>query len=88
MARGLISRGLQSAMQCNIDARGKRVRLISGVIVALIGVVMLAGAAGGALTGGWPWGIGLAALLGGGFQIFEGWAGWCALRAMGFKTKM
>lgn len=73
-------------MQCNIDARGKAVRLISGMLTC-------AGAAAlGAL--GWfeviPWAVGLWAglgtLAGGLFQIYEARAGWCVVRAMGFKT--
>ena len=30
--------------------------------------------------------VGFSCLVGGGFMIFEGWAGWCAVRALGFKT--
>ena len=33
-------------------------------------------------------GIGFGCLIGGGFAVFEGWAGWCAVRALGFKTKI
>jgi hypothetical protein len=31
-------------------------------------------------------GIGLTAA--GAFGVFEGWAGWCVVRAMGFKTRI
>jgi hypothetical protein len=76
-------------MQCNIDARGKRVRLISGIVVTLIGGGLLAWTAGGvARHQSWGWAVGGALVLGGAFQIFEGWRGWCALRAIGFKTRI
>lgn len=75
-------------MRCNIDHRGRRVRLVSGIILVLFGLGLLTSAAGGALGGVWPWAAGGAVLLGGGFQIFEARAGWCTLRAMGFRTKI
>lgn len=80
--------GLESRMQCNIDARGKRVRLVSGLIAAMIGAILTLSAAVGLVQGVWPWVAGAAAVLVGAFQIFEGWCGWCALRAMGFRTKV
>ena len=67
-------------MQCNIDARGKRLRLITGIALAAAGVGMIA-----ANTARYM-GIGLLAV--GAFAIFESWAGWCAVRAMGFKTRV
>lgn len=75
-----------ASMQCNIDACGKRVRLVSGIIVTVIGMVLLtAWVIGGA---GW---LAIAAgvmVLVGGFQIFEAKAGWCALRALGIRTRV
>ena len=75
-------------MQCNIDARGKRARLISGIIVLAIAVVLLILRAIGTLEGGWPWIAGGALLAIGLFQVWEARAGWCVMRAMGFKTPM
>ncbi len=75
-------------MECNIDAKGREVRVIAGLVVALLGLAVMVLAATGGITGIWPWFVGAAALLGGGFAMFEGWAGWCALRAMGFRTKI
>jgi hypothetical protein len=72
-------------MQCNIDGKGKAVRLISGLVVTAIGLVMLVLAAI-AVAGGWLWLVGGALVVIGAFQIFEARAGWCALRAMGWKT--
>ena len=73
------------AMQCNIDSRGKRVRLINGIVTVVIGLVlMFAWAIGSA---GWvPWVTTIAVFASGAFMIFEARAGWCAVRAMGIKT--
>ena len=73
------------ALQCNINARGKRIRFINGIITTVIGVVLL-------FVWALPtnsiiaWSATIACLLGGAFMIFEARAGWCAIRAMGFKT--
>jgi len=72
-------------MQCNIDARGKRVRLVSGLGVLVVGLVLLVFALVGTF-GWWMWAVALVALACGAFQIFEARAGWCAIRAMGIKT--
>ncbi|MEO1236553.1 MAG: hypothetical protein AAFX76_07175 [Planctomycetota bacterium] len=72
-------------MQCNIDARGKAIRLIGGLAhLGLAGLLVLLWALG-VLGGLWLW-VALAAALGGGFMVFEARAGWCAVRAMGLKT--
>jgi hypothetical protein len=73
-------------MQCNIDSRGRAVRLVAGVITVGLGGLLLAlGLLGGI---GQPWiawaGGGL--IVAGGFGVFEARAGWCALRAMGVRT--
>jgi hypothetical protein len=74
-------------MQCNIDARGKRVRLIKGLVTLAIGLVLLfAWALPTGATTAW---VVTAALLGiAAFVIFEARAGWCVVRAMGFKTRI
>ncbi|MDQ3441499.1 MAG: hypothetical protein M3478_14240 [Planctomycetota bacterium] len=72
-------------MQCNIDARGKRVRLINGIVTTVIGVVLLF--AWAIRSEGWVvWATTIAVLAGGALMIFEARAGWCAIRAMGIKT--
>jgi hypothetical protein len=75
------------ALTCNIDAKGKRYRFIQGVILTVVGLVLIVFwvfRAGDALS----WAISLACLAIGLFCIFEARAGWCALRAMGIKTKL
>ncbi len=72
-------------LQCNIDAKGKSIRLIYGIVLSLAGVLMLVFWAMG--SGGWmAWTVSLLVLLSGGFSIFEARAGWCVVRAMGFRT--
>jgi hypothetical protein len=73
-------------MQCNIDARGKAVRLVWGIINLVVGAVFVGLFFSGVLAGSWAWIVGVAAILGGAFAIFEARAGWCVVRAMGFKT--
>ena len=75
------------ALTCNIDRRGKLARLIYGVILLLAGL-------GLAIFWAWPhpsllrWAVAIACAGGGVFAIFEALVGWCAIRAMGFKTPM
>ena len=74
------------ALECNIDARGKAYRLRLGFKLVIFGLLLataffLAGVELGLLWLG-PGGI----IAGGSFAIFEGRAGWCIARAMGFRT--
>jgi hypothetical protein len=75
------------ALQCNIDSRGKRARLVSGIVMVIVALILVGAWA-------WPsrsavgWAIALFFILAGAFSIFEARAGWCALRAMGFKTRV
>jgi hypothetical protein len=75
------------ALTCNIDACGKRVRLLNGIILAAfgLGTALLWAIRGGSF---WLWAASAFLLIVGGFCIFEARAGWCALRAMGIKTKL
>ncbi|HZZ41424.1 MAG TPA: hypothetical protein VFE58_00675 [Tepidisphaeraceae bacterium] len=75
------------ALQCNIDGRGKVVRLICGMMVGVMGGLILgfhAYGSGSVVL----WGLGCAGVVAGGFMIFEAWAGWCVVRAMGKKTPL
>ncbi len=73
-------------MRCNIDARGKSIRLAGGVIACVMALVFLI-LAGVGVWDRWAWFVGAGALITGVFMVIEGWSGWCALRAMGFKTR-
>ena len=72
-------------LTCNIDSRGKMLRLIMGLVFLLDGVTLM-------FLWGWRthstigWLTAGAMVLGGAFMIFEARKGWCALRAMGMKT--
>ena len=74
-------------LQCNIDAKGKRVRLINGIILLVLALAV-------AGFWAWPsklffaWGLAAFLFLAGSFVVFEARAGWCALRAMGIRTKV
>ncbi len=75
------------ALQCNIDARGKRIRLINGIVAFIAAMLMIAFWAWG--SGSMlAWTISLFVLAAGAFMIFEARAGWCVMRAMGFKTRI
>ena len=70
---------------CNIDQRGKTLRLVLGAFLETIGLTL------GVL---WFFDLGpswliwpaAAIWISGMFAIFEAVVGWCAVRAMGFKT--
>ena len=72
-------------LTCNIDQFGRIVRFITGFLLFFTGSIMFMTAMPG--DGLW-WRLfqGFITLLGI-FILFEGAMGWCALRAMGFKTK-
>ena len=77
------------ALVCNIDAKGKAIRLYGGLLAILAGlfgyfvvdqdvlpIPETLGQVGVALV-----------LLSGAFSIFEARSGWCVVRALGFKTR-
>jgi hypothetical protein len=73
------------ALTCNIDARGKAARLVIGIVMLFVGLVLLF--AWALPTGtGLAWFVALSVAIAGGFAIFEARAGWCVVRAMGFRT--
>jgi hypothetical protein len=73
-------------LQCNLDSRGMAFRLRLGTVILTAGVVAVWLWTPG---GGWvAWAVSVAALAAGAFMIFEGRAGWCALRAMGMRTRI
>lgn len=83
---GDYDRGMPSP--CNIDARGKRFRLVlglalaaGGILLCLLWAIPTGGSAPAVATA-------VACLLSGAFLIYEAQTGWCALRAMGFRTRL
>ncbi|MBH06975.1 MAG: hypothetical protein CMJ20_11705 [Phycisphaeraceae bacterium] len=75
-------------MRCNIDAKGKATRLLSGVFFLLVGLGLLLVVVFSMPEISWLWMVGVLLVAIGVFQVFEGWAGWCVLRAMGIKTRL
>jgi hypothetical protein len=75
-------------MQCNIDAKGKAVRLIGGMLAAALGCFGLMAWRFELISGAWAPIASLALVLIGAFMIYEGRSGWCVVRAMGFRTKL
>jgi hypothetical protein len=74
-------------LRCNIDRRGKVARLIWGLLLLVAGCLILFTSA--LPTGSLKAWIGAVACFGGGaFALFEALVGWCAVRALGFKTPM
>ncbi len=73
-------------LTCNIDQRGRTMRIVIGAMIEGPGWLLLVLKFLGKIEGDWPWFVGAAAILGGMFMIVEGALGWCAVRAMGFKT--
>jgi hypothetical protein len=73
-------------LTCNIDARGRKFRLIIGLLLLLAAIVV------GIVAFLRPffaiWIVAGALAAAGGFSVFEARAGWCAMRAMGFKTRV
>jgi len=77
------------ALECNIDSKGRALRLVAGLLAILGGAVaylilmleiMPVPESIGTL------GV-LAMFIGGTFAIFEAKAGWCVVRALGFRTR-
>lgn len=90
------------AFACNIDRRGRTIRTLAGAVTFGAGVLLLvapmlfaeppaATAAATSETADRATAFlvaGIAACVGGAFMLFEGLVGWCAVRAMGFKTPL
>jgi len=73
-------------MQCNIGAKGKAVRLKLGIMGIIGGIVLAISLLVMEINWGVFWLIPVGVIFGGAFSVFESWAGWCVVRAMGFRT--
>jgi len=72
-------------MKCNIDSFGRWFRFLTGALLVINGVVLYAYDIPGP---GAVWrAVQVVLVLTGGFGMFEGITGWCALRAMGVRTR-
>jgi len=73
-------------VQCNIDQRGRKARIISGAATDAVGALAIL--AGVLRNEAWFIVIGALLSVAGLFIIFEGVKGWCVARALGFKTRI
>lgn len=77
------------ALECNIDSKGRAMRLVAGILAILGGAVAYVILTLGVIPV--PESLGtlgvLAMVAGGAFAIFEAKAGWCVVRALGFRTR-
>lgn len=75
-------------LECNIDARGQAARFIAGVGAVSFGLVLAVFTMFGILPSTVGWIVVAGSVFGGAFAIFEARTAWCAVRAMGFKTRL
>ena len=73
-------------MECNIDARGKALRLFGGLASIIGGLSIASIAYFDVVELPYLWYASAGLLAGGSFGVFEGWSGWCVARAMGIWT--
>ena len=74
--------------ECNIDAKGKAARFLGGAAAILGALILAALLVADVLTVGLGWYAVAGGIFGGAFAIFEARAGWCIVRAIGFKTPL
>ncbi len=71
---------------CNIDQRGRTLRILAGALLEGPGWILLVLRYIDLISGDWPWFVGGALVIGGTFMLIEGAIGWCVVRAMGLQT--
>ena len=74
--------------ECNIDARGKAVRLKLGIKSLVAGLALATAFYIAGIDWVILWLIPLGIAGSGAFAIFEAWIGWCVVRALGFRTPL
>ena len=73
-------------MECNIDDRGASFRRVWGIMNVAAGLMAAALAWWSGIW--WLWPIAALAVAAGLFALYEARKKWCALRAMGIKTRI
>lgn len=71
---------------CNINSQGKMFRLVAGLLLLLVAATMILLVVTNLLTGSAGWWLAGVTFVSGCFLVYEGWSGWCVLRAMGIPT--
>tara|TARA_Y100000768_G_scaffold231355_1_gene174772 strand:+ start:339 stop:572 length:234 start_codon:yes stop_codon:yes gene_type:complete len=73
---------------CNIDAKGRVVRFLTGILAILAGFILAILIAQGTLSSE-TYGLVVAgSIVGGAFAMWEAREGWCLVRALGIKTPL
>ena len=73
---------------CNIDAKGKAVRFLTGIFAILSGLVLAILVNQGILSFESYWLLVCGSIVGGVFAMWEAKTGWCVVRAIGIKTPL
>ncbi|MSR44234.1 MAG: hypothetical protein EXS15_02605 [Phycisphaerales bacterium] len=73
-------------LQCNLDRKGKLVRLVAGSIIAEEGLLLIYLRFVDVIDGDWPWLVGGFAFIFGTFLLIEGAIGGGVIRALGVNT--
>jgi hypothetical protein len=73
-------------LQCNIDAKGRRARLIFGLVLLGIALIYATLSLVLGFSSGTTWLLAGILAIGGVFNILQARLGWCVVRAMGIKT--
>ena len=76
------------AFECNIDARGKAVRMKLGIRLIIISLILATLTYFEIIPSTLGWLATASSFGGGAFTIWESRMGWCVIRAMGFRTKI
>jgi hypothetical protein len=82
----LVERVQRATLSCNIDSKGRRVRLAGGIAALIAGSFLLLGWVLPTANAGLAV-LAALAIAAGVFMIFEARASWCVLRALGFRTR-
>lgn len=75
-------------MECNIGEKGKAARLKLGIFTVICSGLLALTLLLGVFEGTFLWLAVAGSAFGGAFAIWEARAGWCIVRAMGFKTPL
>lgn len=73
---------------CNINATGKAVRLIGGLLLIIVAIALAILIMTNRLPDSYGWWLTGVTFVSGLLLIYEGRTGWCVLRAMGIPTPL
>lgn len=73
---------------CNINATGKAVRLFGGLSLTIVAITLAIFVMTNQLPASYGWWLTGITFISGIVLIYEGWAGWCVVRAMGIQTPL